>query len=87
MAKIRTVLHSFVIGDVDDPEIYLAAPVYEWQQSECGRWCMEHAEDPRYRLVPDGITWGHRVIVYGELAEQDHTYFMLKWGTDVKTTA
>ena len=35
---IRTLLHEFRLGDVEDPEIYAAQPIWEWQQTEAGAW-------------------------------------------------
>jgi hypothetical protein len=72
--------HSFTLGDVDDPEIYAAMPINEWEQTEQGQWVMEHCNDPMFRIQPDGASWGHRVIIYGLLDDKDATAFMLKWG-------
>lgn len=77
----RVTFHSFIMGDVDDVDIYVAQPIYEWQQTEQGQWVMAHCPDPRYSVNPDGTSWGHRVILYGELEEQDATFFQLKWGS------
>lgn len=68
------------MGDVDDPDIYVAQPIYEWQQTEQGKWVMQHCADPRYTFHPDGHSWGHRVILYGELNDHDATFWQLKWG-------
>jgi hypothetical protein len=57
--------HSFGMGDVEDPELYAAQPLYEWQQTEQGQWVMEHCSDPRYIVRPDDHNWGHKSIVYG----------------------
>lgn len=77
---IRTVFVEFNLGDVEDPEIYLAMPVYEWQQTEAGKWAMEHGKDMSYRVGSDYNTMGYRVTIYGELEEKDHTFFKLKYG-------
>ena len=68
------------MGDVEDPEIYAAVPIHEWEQTEQGQWVMEHCNDPRFNLVADAANWGHRVVISGELADKDATYFTLKWG-------
>jgi hypothetical protein len=68
------------MGDVEDPEIYLAAPVYEWQQTEAGKWVMENGKDLQYRVDPNMNTMGYRVVIYGSLEEKDHTFFKLKYG-------
>ena len=76
----KTVFHSFRMGDVDDPEIYAAMPIHEWEQTEQGQWVMEHCKDPKFNLLPDPSWLGHRVIIYGSLEDKDATYFNLKWG-------
>ena len=75
------VFHSFRMGDVDDPEIYAAAPIYEWQKTEQGRWCMANtAGEPHYNTFLDYKGFGYRCVIYGRLSETDHTYYQLKWG-------
>ncbi len=76
----KVTFHSFTLGDVDDPDIYAAQPIYEWQQTEQGKWVMTHCHDPRYTIGPDGASWGHRVRLYGELQDSDATFWELKWG-------
>lgn len=68
------------MGDVDDPDIYVAQPIWDWQQTEQGQWVMAHCLDPKYSYSPDGASWGHRVRLYGDISEQDATFFQLKWG-------
>ena len=35
--------HTFTVSDVDDPDIYAAEPIFEWQNSEAGQWMMKHS--------------------------------------------
>jgi hypothetical protein len=80
---MRTVtFHSFRMGDVDDVDIYVAQPIWEWQQTEQGQWVMAHCKNPLYTIHPDGQGWGHRVILYGELEDQHAVFFKLKWSHD-----
>ena len=68
------------MGDVDDPEIYAAQPLWEWQQTEQGQWVMAHCKEPKFEIGSDAMSWGHRVRVYGEVADSDATFFQLRWG-------
>jgi hypothetical protein len=77
MQKIT--FHTFSMGDVEDPEIYAAQPIWEWQQTEMGKWVMTHCQDPRYSVGPDNRNWGHLVQLYGELEDADATFFQLRW--------
>jgi len=76
----RVTFHTFSMGDVDDVDIYVTQPIYEWQQTEQGKWVMEHCKDPQYTVGPDDTNWGHRVRLYGNLEDKDATFFELKWG-------
>jgi len=80
MAKIKTLLYEFRLSDVEDPELYAAGPLWDWQQTDYGKWVMDHADDPTYHVHPDPMTYGYRIAVTGLLEEQDYTFFMLKWG-------
>lgn len=74
------VFHSFSMGDVDDPEIYAAMPISNWQKTEQGQWVMEHCPDPQYRFKSSPQSWGHQCELFGSLDERDATVFVLKWG-------
>lgn len=76
----KLIFHSFRMGDVEDPEIYVAQPLYEWEQTEQGQWVMKHCAEPKWTIHPDNANWGHRVVIGGELEDQDATYYTLKWG-------
>lgn len=82
MNTVKTLLHTFIMSDCEDPELYAADPIYKWQQTEMGQWCMEHADDPSYRITPDMSTYGYRVLIEGSLTEHEYTYFALKWKTN-----
>ncbi len=74
-------VHEFVVSDVDDVEIYIAAPVWDWQQSAQGAWVMEHAVNtPYWTQSVDHVTYGYRVRIMARLSEQDQTFWRLKWG-------
>jgi hypothetical protein len=71
--------HNFMLGDVADPDIYAAHPLYEFMQTEKGQWIKAHCADPQYIIRPDAHTWGTRVIVYGEISDKSATEYFLKW--------
>jgi hypothetical protein len=68
------------MGDVDDPDLYAAQPLWEFQQSEKGQWVMKHAlETPVWQRQIDHVSFGYRYKVDARLTEQDITYFLLKY--------
>lgn len=83
--NVKICLHSFSMGDVEDPYLYAGFPIHEWQQTEHGKWCMEHAiGEITFYCAPNPANYGYRVDIVGKLEERDCTYFKLKWGMDIK---
>jgi hypothetical protein len=76
--KAKYVLHEFTMGDVEDVEIYVAEPIYQWQQTDHGKWCMEKAEDIYWTTAEDPRFMGHRVKIIGTLADKYATFWALK---------
>jgi hypothetical protein len=77
----QVLLHSFRMSDVDDPYLYAAFPISEWQKTEHGKWCMENAQgEPTFYCNADPNSWGFRVTIMGELSEPNITFLKLKWG-------
>ena len=73
-------VHEFLLSDVDDVEIYVAEPIWQWQQSEAGCWVMEHAVDkPYYIQRMDYTTYGYTIRIMARLSDKDQTFWNLKW--------
>ena len=73
-------VHEFNMGDVEDPDLYAAQPIMDWQQSEAGQWVIEHAvETPFWHRTVDPASYGHKYYIIARLSEQDQTYWTLKW--------
>ena len=73
-------VYSFLLGDVEDPEIYAAGPLFEWQQTEKGAWVMENAiTEPTFYIDNEPSTWGFRVNVQAEFNEKNATFYSLKY--------
>jgi len=76
----KILFHSFTMGDVEDPELYAAFPILEWEKSEVGQWVMENAvETPVFYIRPDTACYGHRIDIVGKLSEKDEVYYRLKY--------
>ena len=75
-------VHEFTMGDVEDPDLYAAQPLYEWQQSEVGQWVIEHAvETPFWHRAVDPYSYGYKYYIIARFSEQDQTDWALKWQT------
>lgn len=80
---LRIKFHSFVLGDVEDVEIYAAQPMYEWKQTPRGQWAMTHAQDLAWHQELDFNAIGYRITVYGYLEPQLATEYALRFGGDI----
>jgi len=77
-------VHEFSMGDVEDPDLYAAQPMYEWQQSEAGQWVMEHAVETPFwhRVIDSQYYFGYRYRIIARMSEPDQTYWALRWGNN-----
>ena len=74
------ILHEFTMGDVEDPYLYAAFPISEWQDTEKGKWVMANViEQPVFHVQPNPETLGYRVVITGRLNPQAETFFRLKY--------
>jgi hypothetical protein len=72
------VVHSFNMGDVEDPDLFAGQPLYEWQESPAGKWIMEvSALTPSWHRIPRDYGWKYEVHAY--LADKDYTFYKLKY--------
>ena len=73
------------MGDCEDPEIYAGEPIWKWQQTDYGKWCMETCvpESVTFGISADVQTYGYRCTIYGDLDEVDYTFHQLKWSNYV----
>ena len=77
----RVVVHRFRISDSDDPEIYAAEPIMEWQRSEAGQFVMKHAVDiPEFHKHIDHERYGYEFAITAELEKKTYTEFLLRFG-------
>lgn len=74
----RRFVERFRLGDVEDPEIYCAQPIYEWQQTEKGQWIMKHGLDPTYSIFADPLTYGYSVNISAHITPKRWTEFVLR---------
>jgi hypothetical protein len=60
--------------------LYAAQPLWEWQNSEAGKFVMEHAEDkPEWHRHMDPMFMGYRYIVIAELEKKKLSEFYLRF--------
>ena len=71
-------VHEIRMGDVEDPDLWVASPIYEWQQTEAGKFVMEHAvEAPYWISQMDVANYSQVYRVMARLSEQNETFWRL----------
>ena len=74
-------VHEITMGDVEDPDLWVASPIYEWQQTEPGKFVMEHAEEKPYWISSvDYTSYGTVYKIMARLSEQNETFWRLLCG-------
>jgi hypothetical protein len=77
----KVVVHTFILGDVEDPDLYAAEPLHRWENSEAGKWIMANAEDtPEWRRAMDHNIYGYRYAIIAELESKKLSEFYLRYG-------
>lgn len=77
----RVVVHRFQVGDVEDPDLYAAQPLWEWQNSEQGKFIMENAIDkPEWQRHNNILQYSHEYVITAKIEKKKLSEFYLKWG-------
>ena len=77
---ITHIVHTIKIGDVEDPDLFVADPIYKWQQTEAGKWIMENsAPAPSWHRNVDYNTYGYTYQIRAYLTHKQLTYYKLKY--------
>lgn len=78
--SISVVVHTIRMGDVEDPDLMIAAPIWDWQQTEAGQWIMKNsAPTPSWHRTIDYVTYGHIYQIKAYLTPKQLTYYRLKF--------
>ncbi len=75
----RRVVHTMHMGDVEDPDLYVAQPIFEWQQTEKGKWVMDHTLEPTYHIMADPLSYGYRISITAHITPKRWTEFCLRF--------
>jgi len=77
----KIVVHKFSVGDVEDPDLYAAQPLWEWEKSNSGQFIMKHAiQKPEWQRFSDPLTLSYRYVIQAELEKSKLSEFYLRWG-------
>jgi hypothetical protein len=77
-----TLVKEMHMGDVEDPYLYAAFPIHEWEQTEEYKWIREHlaeGEELVFYCDNNPSTYGIVIRVYAPLTGEALTYYNLKY--------
>lgn len=76
----KVVVHKFSMGDVEDPQLFAAQPIYEWQQTEAGKFVMQHAiAEPVFHTQLDHVVYGYKCAIVAEMEARHVTEYLLRF--------
>ena len=68
------------LGDVEDPEIYAAGPILDWEKTDKGQWLHANSyEQMTFDILVDNASYGYRINIHAWLRDDALTYYKLKW--------
>jgi hypothetical protein len=77
---IEYIVHKIRMGDVEDPDIMVAQPIYEWQQTEAGKYIMKNsAPEPMWLRSWDHPTYGYMYTIKAYFTPKQLTYYKLRF--------
>ena len=69
---VEYIVHYIKMGDVEDPELMIAQPIWEWQQTEKGKYIMEHSKpEPMWVRCINHRTYGYEYQIKAYLTPQN----------------
>lgn len=78
---IEFVAHIIYMSDVEDPDLFVADPIYKWQQTDEGKWIMKNSNPiPMWKRTYDTKTYfGYAYYIHAYLKPKEYTYWSLKF--------
>lgn len=76
------IVHTFTMSDVEDPDLMAAEPLWAWEKSDFGQWCMKHAADtPTWHRIADPVTYGYKYQIRAKFMGPALTEMLLRHGS------
>lgn len=73
------VVHKFNMGDVEDPDLWAAQSLVEFETSEKGKWIMENTVEPTWNRNLDYNILGWKYTITTKMTEEQLIYYKLKY--------
>ena len=77
---VTHVVHTMRVNDSEDPDFMIGSHIYDWQQTDMGKWVMENsAPVASWHRHTDFNTYGYIYQIRAYLTPEQITYFELKF--------
>ena len=77
---VEHIVHYINMGDVEDPDLMVAHPIWEWQQTEKGKYIMKNSNpEPMWVRAINHVTYGYTYKIKAYLTPEQLTYYKLKY--------
>ena len=74
------VVKQIRMSDCEDPDLFVSQPIYEWQQTEEGKYVMKHSKpEPMWFRSFDHTAYGYLYTIKAYLTPEQATFFELKF--------
>jgi hypothetical protein len=70
-------VHKFNMSDVEDPDLWAAQTLYEWEKSDKGQWVMNNTIEPTWNRNFHEYGWQYTITT--KMTEEQLTYYKLKY--------
>lgn len=83
MTGLKTIeykVHIIQMGDCEDSDLFVSQPIYEWQQTEKGKYIMENScPEPMWVRSINYSTYGYEYTIKAYLTPEQLTYYKLRF--------
>jgi hypothetical protein len=76
---ITVVVYTFNMSDVEDPDLWAAHTLLEWEKTEKGAWVMKNTHEPTWNRNIDHPTFGWQYKITTKMSAEQYTYYKLKY--------
>lgn len=77
----KVVVYRFKVSESEDPDLYASQPLWEWQNSDQGKFVMNNAvKTPIWQKQLDYASFCYNFAVVAELPKSKLSEYYLRWG-------
>lgn len=80
MEEKEFIVHVIKLGDVEDPDLFVAEPLIDWENSTKGKWIIANAvETPSWHRVINEHTFGYNYEIRAKFSGSTITEYLMRF--------